>query len=98
MGADARPQALLARALLAAMLAYLRSATFLARARATLVGAYLRSAAFLTEALDALVKRGRLCSCPLLEQRISLLRPVLTIAPTLGLPRGEASEECTPTG
>jgi hypothetical protein len=47
VGADARPQALLALAPAAVMLAYLRSAAFLASALAALVGADARPQALL---------------------------------------------------
>ena len=46
VGADARPQALLALAPAAVMLAYLRSTAFLVPALAAVVGAYLRSPSF----------------------------------------------------
>ena len=55
VGADARPQTLLARAPDAVMLAYACSPAFLAPAPAAVMLAYLRSPAFLAPALDALV-------------------------------------------
>ena len=55
VGADARPQALLALAPLAVMLAYLRSPAFLAQALLALVGADARPQALLALAPDVVM-------------------------------------------
>ena len=90
VGADARPQALLALAPAAVMLAYLRSPAFLARALDALVGADARPQALLALAPDA-VMLAYLRSAAFLARALDALvradaRPqaLLALAPAAG--------------
>ena len=74
VGADARPQALLALAPTAVMLAYLRSAAVLARALAALVGADARPQALLAQASDAVMLAYLLCVFVCVSARAHLAR------------------------